>query len=259
MDEPGATPTPTMRDRVRGGDTLLGAFLHGGSPVVAELCGRSGFDWVLVDLEHGAATEAELLPQLLAIAATPATAVVRVEEGTRLRIGRALDLGADGLMIPRLDTVDQVRQVVSWLRYPPTGVRGVAMMTRGAGLGGVTHDAIRDLNERPLLVVQIESASAVNSAHAIADIDGVDVLFVGPSDLSHALGIPGRLDEPVYVEALDTVLAAARSRGKAPGILLRNAAHAPRYLERGFTFVGIGSDLAFVADGAQVALRAAGR
>jgi 4-hydroxy-2-oxoheptanedioate aldolase len=249
-----------IRERVAGRETLVGAFLSLASPLSAELCARAGYDWLVVDLEHGAGGESSLLAQLYAIEGADradgsrCAAIVRPEEGTRLRIGRVLDLGAEGIMVPRLERPDEIRQVVSWLRYPPAGIRGIALLTRGAELGEVGHGDVAGLNDRVLGIVQVESPLAVANAREIAAIDGVDVLFVGPTDLSHALGVPGFLDAPVYLEALGTVVRACRSAGKAAGILLRSAAALDRHLELGFTFVGIGSDGAFVADGAAAAV-----
>lgn len=255
---PEPTPSREFRDRVLGGEVLVGAFLMLGSPLAAELCGRAGFDWLIVDLEHGAATEAELLGQVHAIEGTPAVALVRPEVGSRIRIGRVLDLGAAGVMLPRLETADDAREVVSYLRYPPDGVRGLALLTRGARLGGVSHGEVRALNDGVVGIFQVENQRAVENAPAIAAVDGIDVLFVGPTDLTHGLGIPGRFDEPAYREAVDAVVRAARAAGKAAGILLRVPGELERHLELGFTFVGLGSDAAFIVDGGRAALAVAG-
>lgn len=251
-----ATDTTPFRQRVLRGDTLLGAFLNLASPAAAELCARAGFDWLIVDLEHGAGNESDLVPMLTSIEITSSVALVRPASGERIRIGRALDLGATGIMVPRLDTVDEVREAVSYLRYPPDGVRGVALLTRGARFGSVPHAEVRSLNEEVVGIIQIESAAAVAKVEEIAAIDGVDVLFVGPSDLSHSLGIPGQLEHSDYLAALDSVVAAARAAGKSPGILLRQAGDVQRHLQRGFRFVGIGSDAGFVVDAAASALAA---
>jgi len=248
-----------IRARALAGETLLGAFLDLNSPLSAEICGRGGYDWLIIDLEHGAATEADLLPLLLAVGVTPAAALVRPQSGERLRIGRALDLGAAGVMVPRLDTAAQVREAVGYLRYPPAGTRGVALRTRGAGMGSRGHGQVGEVNELTLGIIQIESASAVAEVDHIAAIDGVDVLFVGPTDLSHSLGVPGRFDDPVYLAALDTVLAACARHGKSPGILLYDTAVVARHVELGFRFIGLGSDGSFVASGVRAMLTAAGR
>jgi 4-hydroxy-2-oxoheptanedioate aldolase len=247
----------SFRDRILGGEALFGAWAGLGSPLAVELLGRSGLDWVVVDLEHGAASEGELLAHLTAIEGTGAAALVRPQSAGRLRIGRALDLGAAGVVIPRLDSAADAREAVSFLRYPPDGVRGVALLTRGARLGSVGHGELAALNRDIVGIVQVETPGALRAAHEIAAIDGVDVLFVGPADLSHSLGIPGRFEEPVYQQALRSVVAACREHGKAAGVLLYDHAAFGPHLELGFTVIGLGADASFVATGARAALRAA--
>jgi 2-keto-3-deoxy-L-rhamnonate aldolase RhmA len=246
-----------LHDRLRAGETLFGTFVGLGSPVATELVARAGFDWLIIDLEHGIGTESELVGQLHAVGATRTAALVRPQSGERLRIGRALDLGAHGIMVPRIDRPDQAREAVSWMRYPPDGSRGLALLTRGAGLGELGHTDVQAVNRRILGIIQVESPSAVEHAAEIAAIDGVDVLFVGPTDLSHSLGIPGRFDDPVYLDALRHVAATAEAAGKAAGILLRDARALPRHRDLGFRFIGLGSDSAFISDGARAALAGA--
>lgn len=252
-----ADTTPTMpprgdlRRRVLAGEPTIGLFLGLGSIVAAEVVARAGFDWALIDLEHGMATETEVLGQLVAIQATPTAALVRVVSAERMRVGRILDLGAEGLMIPRLETPEQLRETVRWMRYPPAGIRGVATGTRGAGYATVGHPQIRDLNERILGVFQVESRVAVEAIDELAAIDGVDVLFVGPADLSHDMGVPGDFADPGFVAALDRVVASATAHGKATGILVRGASEVTAYRARGFTFIGIGSDSGLVTSGAR--------
>lgn len=241
----------SFRDRTLAGETLFGLFLDLASPASAELCAAAGYDWLLVDLEHGAATEADLIGLLHAVEVGGSAApLVRPQSGERIRIGRALDMGARGIMVPRLDSADQAREAVTYLRYPPDGIRGVATRVRGAGLGAVGHADVQRLNERVVGIIQIESVGGLRDADAIAAIDGVDVLFVGPADLSHSLGIPGQFGHADYLGALERVVAACRAHGKAAGILVYDTAVVARHLELGFTFVGIGADGAFVADGA---------
>ncbi len=247
----------TIRRRILDGELLIGAWTDMASPLATEITGSAGFDWLIADLEHGAGTEAGLMPVLMAAELTGAAAFVRPQSGERLRIGRALDLGAAGIMVPRLDTGAQVEEAVSFLRYPPDGVRGVALRTRGARLGTVGHADVQSINRDIVGIIQIESPSAVRESDAIAAIDGVDVLFVGPADLSHSLGVPGRFDDPAYLGALDTVVAACRSHGKSAGILLYDAAAFGPHIERGFRFLGVGSEGSFIAEGAKAALASA--
>jgi 4-hydroxy-2-oxoheptanedioate aldolase len=255
-----ARPVPGVVDlhpRLLAGETLFGTFAGLGSPVATEILARAGFDWLIIDLEHGAGTESELLANLHAMGATPTAALVRPQSGERLRIGRALDLGAHGIMVPRIDLPEQAREAVTFMRYPPDGTRGLALSTRGAGLGELGHGDIRAINRRVLGIIQVESPSAVEHAPEIAAIDGVDVLFVGPTDLSHSLGIPGRFDDPVYLGALERVATAAEAAGKAAGILLRDAAALPRHRDLGYRFIGLGSDGAFLSDGSRAVLAGA--
>jgi 2-dehydro-3-deoxyglucarate aldolase/4-hydroxy-2-oxoheptanedioate aldolase len=247
----------SFRDRVLAGETLFGLFLDLGSAPSAELCGSLGYDWLLVDLEHGSGSEADLAAQFMAIAAGGrSTPFVRPQSGERIRIGRALDLGARGVMVPRLESAEQAREAATYLRYPPDGIRGVATRVRGAGLGVVGHADVKRLNERVVGIIQIESVGALHEADEIAAIDGVDVLFVGPADLTHSLGIPGQFTHSEYVAALDRVAAACRAHGKAAGILIYDAALVPSLRDRGFSVIGIGSDAALVAEGARRSLAA---
>ena len=246
------TPTSTipprgdLRRRVLAGEPAIGLFLSLGSVVSAEIIARAGYDWALVDLEHGMATETEVLAQLAAIQSSPTAAITRVVSAERMRVGRILDLGAEGLMIPRLETAADMRETVRWMRYPPAGIRGVATGTRGAGYSTVGHAQMRDLNDRILGVFQVESRAAVAAIDELAAIDGVDVLFVGPADLSHDMGIPGEFADPGFVAALDHVAATAKAHGKAAGILVREAAEVAGYRARGFAFIGIGSDAGMI-------------
>jgi 4-hydroxy-2-oxoheptanedioate aldolase len=253
------SPGRALRRRIHAGETLFGAWAGLGSPAAAELLGRAGLDWVVIDLEHGTGTETDLLAHLTAIEVTGAVALVRPQSGERLRIGRALDLGAAGIVVPRLDTTDQVREAVTFLRYPPAGGRGVALLTRGGRLGAVDHADVAAINDDIVGIVQIESPGALADADAIAALDGVDVLFVGPADLSHSLGVPGRFGDETYQSALRRVVAACRASGKAAGILLYDHATFGPHLDLGFTFVGIGADASFVVGGARTALAAARR
>jgi 2-dehydro-3-deoxyglucarate aldolase/4-hydroxy-2-oxoheptanedioate aldolase len=246
-----------LRTRILAGETLIGSFSDLASPLAVELLGRAGMDWVILDLEHGAATESELLALLYAAGTTPIAPLVRVQSAERLRIGRALDLGAAGIMLPQLQSIDEVRQAVAYLRYPPVGQRGVALRTRGADLGKLSHaDLARVVHERIVGIVQIEAAQMVRDADEIAALEPVDVLFVGPADLSHALGVPGRFDDPTYLDAIKAVVAACERHGKAAGILLYDAAVLPAHLELGFRFIGLGSEGSYVSAGAAAMLAA---
>ena len=249
---PSLPPRGDLRRRVLGGESTIGAFANLGSVASTELLARAGYDWLIVDLEHGMGSIADLHAQLLAVQGTPTAVLVRVPSVERLNIARALDLGADGLMLPQVAGAAMARDGVSWMRYPPSGVRGVALITRGAGFMERTHaEVASQVNAAVLGVFQVETPAAVEDAGALAAVDGVDVLFVGPADLSHAMGIPGRFDDPAFVSALDRVVAACREHGKSAGILLRDGAATAAARRQGFTFIGVGSDVSYVIAGAR--------
>jgi 4-hydroxy-2-oxoheptanedioate aldolase len=235
-----------LAEGVRSGQSSLGTFIGMATPVSAEVCAASGFDWVLLDLEHGAGGEEQVRDVVPAAGSYGVPTVVRVEAAERIRIGRALDCGAAGIMLPRLNNAAEVTAVLTHLRYPPVGDRGVATYNRACQFG-LDPGALDRADHETLCVVQIESAQAAADAEAIAAIDGVDVLFIGPRDLSHDLGVPGDTTAPAYVQALDTVLSAARRHGKACGMLVPDGATAAARLEQGWTFLAIGSDSTLLA------------
>jgi 2-keto-3-deoxy-L-rhamnonate aldolase RhmA len=243
-----------LKARLRAGEPTLGTFLNLGSPLAAEACALAGFDWLLVDLEHGAGGEDGLVGQLLAAAAHDVPVIVRTETAERIRAGRVLDSGAAGVMFPRLDTDAEVAEALAHLWYPPLGDRGVATYNRACGFG-LRTDVLDTANDDVIAVVQIESVAALENVEAIAGVGGVDVLFVGPRDLSHALGVPGRFDAPEYSAALARVVAAARAAGVSAGVLASGREAAEGYIEDGFGFVAVGSDSSFVAAAACAAAR----
>jgi 2-dehydro-3-deoxyglucarate aldolase/4-hydroxy-2-oxoheptanedioate aldolase len=243
-----------VRGRLNAGETLYGTFLGLGSALATEACAVAGFDWLLVDLEHGGGDERALLQQQIAGEAHGMAMFARVESPERIRTGRLLDAGVTGVMFPRLETVDDVRAAVSHLRYPPEGDRGVATYNRVYDFG-LRPEGLVTANDAVVGIIQVESRRALTAAAEIAAVPGVDVLFVGPRDLSTDLGCPGRFGHPDFVAALDQVLAAAKDTGIAAGILAGDAAQAARYAALGFRFVGVGSDASLLARAAYDTMR----
>jgi 2-keto-3-deoxy-L-rhamnonate aldolase RhmA len=236
----------SIRARLAAGETLFGTFLGLGSSLAAEACAVAGFDWLLVDLEHGAGDERALLQQQLAAEARRVPMLARVESAERIRTGRLLDTGVAGIMFPRLESVEEVATAVRHLRYPPEGDRGVATYNRVYDFG-LHPEGLATANDSVVGVVQVESRQAVEAAAGMAALPGVDVLFIGPRDLSTDLGCPGRFDHPEFVSALDQVLAAAKNAGISAGILAGDATQAAAYTDLGFRFVGVGSDASLLA------------
>jgi 4-hydroxy-2-oxoheptanedioate aldolase len=203
---------------------------------------RAGYDWTLVDLEHGAGGEREALFQIQAASGAGAIPVVRIESIRRQRAHRVLDLGAQGIMFPHIDNAEAAQHAVAAMRYPPDGVRGVAFSNRACHFGSNFRQYVDSSRETLLGIMQIESPEAVANANEIAATDGVDVLFVGPSDLSHSLGILGQFENPLFCNAVDKVANAAAKHGKFTGILLPKPEEFDRFWKLGFRFIASGSD-----------------
>lgn len=234
----GAVPS-TFRERVTGGEMLFGAFVNLGSSLVTEIMGSAGLDWLVIDLEHGAGGEPALLHQLQALGASGTPALVRVEAIEPARFLHALDLGADGVLVPRLRSVDDARECAALCRY--SGSRGVARSTRNWRWGTATR-ALTELDAEIVCAVQIETVEALEAVGEIAAVDGVDILFVGPLDLSHSLGLPIQPDHPELLERVAVVARAAAENGKVAGVLVASIDQARVYMDLGFTFIGCGSD-----------------
>jgi 4-hydroxy-2-oxoheptanedioate aldolase len=231
-----------FRRRVREREPVFGTFLGMGSAVSAEICGLAGFDWCLVDLEHGQGSEATLHGELAAVELTGAAALVRVESASPLRISRALDHGAAGVMVPQLRAAADVHAAVRCLRYPPTGARGVALSVRGAGYGTAQAGDVVAISDAVTTLIQIENGDALAAVEEIAAVDGVDVLFVGPNDLTHTLGIPGAFEDPRYLDGLAAVGRAAQRAGCAAGVMLSSPEQVAAHLELGYTFFALSTD-----------------
>lgn len=240
------TPNPAFPNRFRqqllAGETLIGCWLSLGSPITTEVVGVAGFDWLLLDAEHAPNDVLSLIPQLMALKDSPSAPVVRPPWNDTVVIKRLLDAGFHNFLIPFVETADQARAAVAATRYPPQGVRGVSVSQRGNRYGAVT-DYFARINEQIAVIVQVESRAGVAAAAEIAAVDGVDGLFIGPSDLAAGYGQLGNPGHPEVQQAIAQVHAAAQAAGKATGILSPAESDARRYLQMGMRFVAVGSDL----------------
>ena len=239
-----------LKERIKSGETVHGCWINLGSPVAAEIVGKAGFDWVLIDLEHGAGNEAMMLTQLQILAGTSATAIVRTDEASRSKIQRILDYGASGVMFPQFRDETEAREAVSLMYYPPKGTRGMAKMVRATAFSTNVDGYAANLVNSLLGVVQIETLGALDRLDAIASLELVDVLFVGPSDLSLAMGIFNQFTHAEFQRVIKNVVQAAKKHGKVAGVLLQNINEYKMYHDLGYRFIACGADTAFVMKGA---------
>lgn len=235
-------PTNKLKAALQAGRMQSGLWMSLASASVAELAGRVGFDWCLVDAEHGPNTLTTIQAQLQALAGTGAQAVVRVPYCEDWILKQVLDLGAQTLVVPMVDSADQARRIAAAVRYPGEGVRGMgAVLARASGYGEIV-DYVTSANDQICLLVQIETSAAVDAAEEIAAVDGVDGLFVGPWDLSADMGHVGTPDHPEVQAAITRTCAAARAAGKVAGTISMVPGEFNGLAAQGVTFLGIGAD-----------------
>ena len=220
---------------------LAGTFLNLGSATSVEIAADLGFDWLLIDLEHGSGSEADLRNMLLACRGSTAAPIVRIRSVDPDTVKFVMDSGAAGIMFPYVSTVEEAQRAVDSIKYPPMGSRGVAGGIRATAFGRDWQQYFKEANDNSLVVVQIETPEAVDASAAIAAINGVDVLFVGPLDLSVNLGCPGDFTQPYFVDALKKVVKSCGEHGKTPGILTKTGFE-EQHKQLGFRFTAVGSD-----------------
>jgi 4-hydroxy-2-oxoheptanedioate aldolase len=216
------------------------------SNLSTEVIGGAGFDWILIDTEHAPNELPLVLAQLQALAGSSAAAVVRPAWNDLILIKRLLDIGVHNLLIPFVQNVAEARAAVAATRYPPFGARGVAVLHRANQFGRI-EDYMQRVHQELCVLIQIETRSALQDIEAIADLDGVNGLFIGPSDLAADLGHLGNPAHPEVRAAIEKAGERIRKAGKAAGILTPVEAEARHWLEQGFTFVAVGSDLGLLA------------
>jgi 4-hydroxy-2-oxoheptanedioate aldolase len=223
----------------------LGSWVTSGSPTVAEAMGHCGFDFLVVDMEHSPIDIVDAVALLRAIAGTPAQPLVRLAWSDQVMVKRVLDAGARTLMFPFIQTVQEARAAVSYTRYPPEGVRGVAGIHRASRYGRA-NDYFKTANNGIAVVLQLETPEAIDRLPEIAAVPGVDALFVGPGDLSAAMGRIGEVGHPEVQTLIAKAAHTAHAAGKAIGIVGGNPDMLGRFLGYGYDWVAVASDIALM-------------
>lgn len=243
---------PTFRDRLaEAARPLAGMWVCSGSALVAEICACAELDWLLIDMEHSPNTLESTVAQLRAVAAYPVTPVVRVPIGDVVTIKQVLDLGAQNILVPMISSADEARAVVEAVRYPPRGRRGVGSALARSARWNRVDGYLADADSHVSLFVQIETSQGVEAASEIAQVDGVDGVFIGPSDLAASLGLLGQQTHPDVTAAVVRAFDAARAAGKPVGVNAFDPDAAHSYLRAGASFVLVGADVALLARGSE--------
>ena len=242
-------PRNTFKHAIAKGETQIGLWCSLCGAIPAEIVSHSGFDWLLLDTEHSPNEVPDVLAQLQAVQAGTASAIVRPAWNDTVLIKRFLDIGAQSLLIPFVQNPDEARRAVEATRYPPAGVRGITGSGRASRYGRV-KDYLKNASREICLLVQVETRSALDNIEAIASVDGIDGVFIGPNDLAASFGHIGNWSHPEVQAALEDAVRRLKKIGKPAGILTPNEEEAKRFIQWGYTFVAVGADLGLLARGA---------
>lgn len=244
--------SPTFAEALAAADRpLAGMWVCSASPLVAEICAGSGLDWLLIDAEHSPNGLESVLAQLQAVHGYPVQTLVRPPVNDAVLTKQYLDLGVQNLLIPMVNTVADAEAAVAATRYPPEGIRGVGSALARAARWNRVPDYLAGAAATISLTVQIESTTAVGSVEQILAVDGVDAIFVGPSDLAASMGLLGQQEHPDVRAAVEHCLTAARRAGKPAGVNAFNPTTARHYLDDGARFILVGADVALLARGSE--------
>jgi 2-keto-3-deoxy-L-rhamnonate aldolase RhmA len=243
-----------VKEMLKAGKPAIGTFVQMGFSDVTEMLGHAGFDWLLLDGEHGPYGIETMQTMLQAMSGTKTVPIIRVPWNDPVYVKRALDIGAYGLLFPYISTRKDAENVVRAVRYPPVGIRGVGPR-RASRYYLDFKEYVATCNEALLVMVQIETKEAVDNISEILSVDGIDAYFVGPMDLSAALGHIGDVNHPVVVDAIAKVLAAGKKAGKIGGYYSFSPEDVAKRIEQGFQFISLGSDSRLLMGAAQDAVK----
>lgn len=244
-------PVNHFKQRLRSGKAQIGLWLGLADAYCAELAANAGFDWLLIDGEHAPNDLRGMLSQLQAVAPYPGHPVIRPVIGDTALIKQVLDIGAQTLLVPMVESAEQARQLVKAIHYPPTGIRGVGSALARASRWNSIPGYLDHADEQMCLLVQIENREGLANLEAIAAVDGVDGVFIGPADLSAAMGHRGNPGHPEVQAAIEQAIVQIQKAGKAAGILSADEKLARRYIELGAAFVAVGVDTTMLMRGLQ--------
>lgn len=238
-----------LRKRLNNGELLLGTILSLDSPDAAEILSGIGFDWIFIDAEHST-LDPHHLKALFQAAGESTPCVVRLPALDEIAVKKTLDAGAAGLLVPQINTADQVQQLVQWGRYYPHGSRGLGF-GRAQGYGLKVGEYLENANENILLSVQAESAQAVDNIESIVGVPGLDAVLVGPYDLSASMGLPGQVDHPEVKAAIQHVASVCFHANMPIGIFGMTAEAVRPYIQQGFRFIVCGVDSVLLGNAAR--------
>jgi len=243
--------TNRFKSRLNAGDNMLGLWFGLANNIAAEICAQSGFDWLLIDAEHSPLTDKDVLSCLQAVAPYDINPIVRPVSGDKNVLKRLCDVGVQSFLIPMIDDEKQAASAVNAVRYPPSGTRGLGTSMARAARWNMTPNYFSRANDEMCIILQIETKAGLKNLKKIAITEGVDAVFIGPSDLGAALGYPGQPGHPEVVKIVTKAIKDVRASGKPAGVLAVTSELVKTYEEAGANFIGVGSDCGVLAKGVQ--------
>lgn len=236
-----------MQKKLRENKNVVGPFLKIASPEVVEIMGRAGFDYVILDCEHGPLNVLQGQDMVRAAEVVGMSTVIRVGANDPVMISRALDIGADAVQIPQIGSKEDAERAVKAAKFAPQGQRGVCAGVRAAQYSHLDkHDYFKKANEETMIIIHIEGEQAVNNINEILSVDGIDIVFLGPYDLSQSLGISGQVDNPKLIEMMESIAKKAKDKGKIVGVYVDDVETAKKWMDLGVQYISYKADTSII-------------
>jgi len=239
----------TLKEKLKNGQPCLGTFIRMQGSMTIEILGEAGWDFVVIDMEHGIHSVSDLLGMKRAAAAAGISTVVRIPSPTEIDVMRALDAGGEGVQVPQLRTIEQIKTVCAAARFAPLGNRGSCAYTSSARYTFTPYaEHIETSNEQVLVVIHIENKESAEMIDEILEVPGIDVVFCGPWDLSQSFGIPGQTQHPIVKDTIKKVVSKCKAKGVSSGMFINKIEHMTEWLEAGVTYFTYGVDVGLFAE-----------
>ncbi|MGI6315861.1 MAG: HpcH/HpaI aldolase family protein [Christensenellales bacterium] len=237
-----------FKEKLSTGQPVTGPFMKTGDPAFVEAAGWAGFDFCILDTEHGPVSIETMQNNVRAAEVSGMLPIIRVADAEENTIGKALDIGAMGVQVPQVSDTKTAKAVVAAAKFHPAGSRGMCRFVRAAQYSTLDrYDYFREANEI-LVILQLEGQEAIDNLHSILAVEGVDILFIGPYDLSQSLGLPGQIDHPKVIEKMNEIVSAARAAGKVVGTFLDKPVHFSRWKQAGVQYLSYSTDVGLFAE-----------
>lgn len=237
-----------FKNKLKSGSCVYGPFMKTSDPMFIEAVGISGFDYVILDMEHGPVSTETQQNNIRAAEARNTVPIIRLQDSDENTIGKALDIGAYGIQVPQINTAEEARRVVKYAKFHPYGMRGVCRFVRAADYSGKDRFEYFEESKDLLIILQLEGISAIRNLDEILDVDGVDIIFIGPYDLSQSLGIPGQVSNPVVVNTMKEIVEKAKNKNKVIGTFVDTPENLKMWRELGLQYLSYSVDIGIFMD-----------